>query len=273
MAAPLSPGVIPPYPLVYAHRGGRALAPENTVAAFDRGMQAGADGLELDVRLSRDGIPIVHHDPDLDRCTNGRGPVENFTAAELGRIDAGHHFDPDNGHPWRGRGVSIPTLAEVLHRFPHAAIIVEVKTYTADAARAVARCVLNAGVGERVCIGAFDVATLRALRAYAPAVATGAAQSEVRGALYRSWVGLRPWRPPYRAVHVPEVVGGTRVVTPRFIERLHAAGIVVQVWTVNDEPDMLRLLDWGIDGLITDRPDLAVHVRDRWVRTRGDTHP
>jgi glycerophosphoryl diester phosphodiesterase len=236
-------------------------------------MHAGADGLELDVRLSRDGIPMVHHDPDLDRCTNGRGPVYALTAAELAAIDAGHHFEPENGHPWRGRGVTIPSLDEVLRRFNLASIIIEVKTYTADAARAVATCVLDAGAGDRVVIGAFDAATLRAVRGFAPALATGAAQTEVRGALYRSWVGLRPWRPHYRAVHVPETVGRTRIVTPRFIDRLHAAGIPVQVWTVNEESDMVRLLDWGVDGLITDRPDLAVIVRDEWRRTRGPAHP
>jgi glycerophosphoryl diester phosphodiesterase len=189
-------------------------------------------------------------------------------------MDAGHHFDPANGHPWRGRGVTIPTLADVLRRFDRAAIIIEVKTYTADAARAVAKCVLEVGAGDRVVIGAFDVATVRAVRAFAPALDTGAAQTEVRGALYRSWVGLRPWWPRYRAVHVPETVGNTRIVTPRFISRLHAASVAVQVWTVNEEPDMIRLLDWGVDGLITDRPDLAVIVRNRWMQqTRGRTHP
>jgi glycerophosphoryl diester phosphodiesterase len=232
-------------------------------------MQTGADGLELDVRLSRDGIPIVHHDPDLDRCTDGRGPVEALTAAELARVDAGHHFDAGDGHRWRARGISIPTLDEVLRRYVRAAIIVEIKTYTVAAARAVARCVVDAGAADRVSIAAFDIVTQRAVRACAPSLATGAAQTEVRGALYRSWMGLRPWRPRYKALHVPETVGRTRIVTRRFVRHLHAAGIPVQVWTVNDEPDMLRLLDWGVDGLITDRPDLAVAVRDQWMRTRS----
>jgi glycerophosphoryl diester phosphodiesterase len=272
VAAPISPGVLPPHPLIYAHRGGCALAPENTIAAFDRGMEAGADGFELDVRVSRDGIPIVHHDPDLGRCTDGRGPIAALTAAELASIDAGHYFDPENGYPWRGRGIAIPTLEAVLRRFPNASIIAEVKTYTGDAARAVARSVIDAAAVDRVCIGGFDIATMRAVRAFAPELVTGAAQTEVRGALYRSWAGLRPWRPRYRAMHVPEAVGRTRIVTPRFIARLHAAGIPVQVWTVNEEPNMVRLLDWGVDGLISDRPDLAVVVRDRWMRTRAGIH-
>src|SRR5262245_1416540 len=103
-------------PLVFAHRGGCAIGPENTLAAFDRGVAAGADGLELDVRLSSDGIPVVHHDPNLDRTTNLSGPVANYTAEQLKRADAAYRFGSDHGHPLRGQGVGVPTLAEVLGR-------------------------------------------------------------------------------------------------------------------------------------------------------------
>jgi glycerophosphoryl diester phosphodiesterase len=266
--APLSPYVRPPHPLVFAHRGGRALAPENTIAAFDLGLQAGGDGLELDVRLSRDGIPVVHHDPELDRCTNGSGPIEHISAAELARLDAGHGFEPDRGHPWRGRGAVIPTLEEVLRRYATVPIIVEVKTYTAQAAQAVVQCVLAAGAETRVCIGAFDLATLRSVRALAPGLATGAAQAEVRCAMLSARVGVSPWWRRYRAVQVPETVGTMRVVTRRFVERLNAVGVPVQVWTVNEAADMVRLFEWGVAGLITDRPDVAVAVRDGWLRQR-----
>lgn len=270
MTAPVSPGIRPPRPLVFAHRGGRALAPENTVAAFDRGLAAGADALELDVRLTRDGVPVVHHDADLDRCTSGTGPIERLTAADLAAVDAGHRFDPEGNHPWRGRGVVVPTLDEVLRRYPGAPMIVELKTYTPEAARAVVRAVREAGAAARVCVSAFHLATVRTVRALAPELATGAAQAEVRWALYGARVGLRPWWHRYAAVQVPEASGLHRIVSRRFIERLHAAGVPVQVWTVNEEADMRRLLDWGVDGLITDRPDLAVAVRDGWARQR---HP
>lgn len=255
---------------MFAHRGGSALAPENTIAAFDHGLAAGADGLELDVHLSRDGIPVVHHDDELDRCTDRTGRIESFTAADLAAVDAGHRFESDGTHPWRGRGVAVPTLDLVLQRYPEVPLIVEIKTHTADAARVVARAVLDAGAGGRVCIGGFDPATLRAVRAAAPGLATGAMRTEVRRALYLARIGLRPWRPRYRAMQVPETYGRTRIVTPRFVSRMHAAGVAVHVWTVNDEADMVRLLVWGVDALITDRPDLAVSVRDRWCRAR---HP
>ncbi len=266
----VSASALPPRPLVFAHRGGRALAPENTIVAFDRGLQAGADGLELDVHLSRDGVPVVHHDDHLDRCTDRAGRIETFTAADLAATDAGHGWQFEGGYPWRGRGVSVPTLAAVLERYREVPLIVEIKTYTREAAHAVVRSVIDADATDRVCVGSFDQSTLRAVRALAPALATGAGHLEVRWALYASWFGLRPWRPRYRAMHVPETAGRTRVVSSRFVGRLHAAGVPVQVWTVNDEEDMVRLLDWGVDGLITDRPDLAVAVRDRWLRAR---HP
>src|SRR5690349_2278871 len=104
-------------PLVFAHRGGCAIGPENTIAAFDRGLAAGADGLELDVRLSADGVPVVHHDPYLDRTCNATGPLSALTAAELQRVDAAFHYAERGEFVLRGQSVGIPTLAEVLDRY------------------------------------------------------------------------------------------------------------------------------------------------------------
>ncbi|MDA1185518.1 MAG: glycerophosphodiester phosphodiesterase family protein, partial [Acidobacteria bacterium] len=105
-------------PLVFAHRGGSALGPENTLAAFDLGMRAGADGLELDVHLSADGVPVVHHDATLDRTTSASGPVVAHTAADLARVDAGYRFAGRGEFPFRGQGVGIPSLSDVLRKYP-----------------------------------------------------------------------------------------------------------------------------------------------------------
>src|SRR3954468_24458086 len=99
-------------PQVFAHRGGCSLGPENTIAAFDLGMAAGADGLELDVHLSSDGVVVVHHDETLDRTTDGTGVLARLTAAELARVDAGCRFVADGAHPFRHQGVGIPTLSD-----------------------------------------------------------------------------------------------------------------------------------------------------------------
>src|SRR5687768_8028886 len=118
--------------LVFAHRGGCALGPENTIAAFDRGLAAGADGLELDVHLSADGVVVVCHDDTLERTTSGRGPVGARTAAELAAVDAGCRFSDGRGsYPFRDRGVGVPALREVLRRYPGVPIIVEMKVDSA----------------------------------------------------------------------------------------------------------------------------------------------
>lgn len=245
-------------PLVFAHRGGAGLAPENTVAAFDRALAEGADGLELDVRLSRDAVPVVHHDRTLERTTNLRGAVSSFTAEELARADAGHHFARGDARPFRGLGIGIPTLASVLARYPDLRLIVEMKGNSPDLARAVVDLVRRTGAVERVCLGSLSRGVVRAARALEPAVATSAAREEVRWALYRSWCRWPVSRVPYAGYQIPERFGGTRIVSPLFVEGAHRSNLQVQVWTVDAESDARRLLQWGVDGLITDRPDVIV---------------
>ena len=245
-------------PLVFAHRGGSALAPENTLAAFDNGLALGANGLELDVHFSRDGIVVVHHDDMLERTTNLQGPVAERTAGELSRADAGFFFRDRRGFPFRGRGIGVPTLADVLFKYRDVRIILELKGPGVELARATVETVRAAGAIDRVCLGAFSARVLRAARAFEPALATSASASDVRWALYRSWFRLPISRVRYAGYQIPEWAGRTHVVTPRFIEAAHRAGLGVQVWTVDDPADATRLLAWGVDALITDRPDLMV---------------
>jgi glycerophosphoryl diester phosphodiesterase len=252
-----------PRPLVFAHRGGSALAPENTLAAFDNGLALGADGLELDVHLSRDGVVVVHHDRLLDRTTDLRGPIAERTADELSRADAGFAFRAGDGFPFRGRGIGVPTLAHVLGRHRDARIIIELKANSAHLARATLDTVRAAGAIDRVCLSSFGWRVLRFVRTAESAVATSASREEVRWALYRSWCRWPVSRVPYGGYQVPEWVARTRVVSPRFIETAHRAGLGVQVWTVDDEEDARRLLGWGVDALITDRPDVIVPVARR----------
>jgi len=246
--------------LVFAHRGGGALAPENTLAAFEHGLSLGADGLELDVRLSRDAVVVVHHDRSLERTTNLRGAVAEFTAGELARADAGHHFRRGDAFPFRGLGIGVPTLAEVLARYADVPIVIELKMNNVALAVATIEAVGRAGAVDRVCLGSFGLRVLRAARRLAPAIATSAAREEVRWALYRSWVRWPVSRVAYAGYQVPEHAGRTRVVSPRFVDEAHRLGLGVQVWTVNKENDARRLLDWGVDALITDRPDVIVPV-------------
>ena len=256
-------------PLVFAHRGGCALGPENTIAAFDAGLAAGADGLELDVHLSADGILVVHHDATLDRTTSARGPVSARTAAELRRIAADRQFAPSS--PRRvsrevDPAVCIPTLSSVLARYPNIPVIIEMKVDSDEMGLALAREVQAAGAVARVCAAGFGLRSLRAARRALPQMASSASQPEVRLALYRSWVRWPVKRVPYQGYQVPEHAGATRIVSPRFIRDAHDAGLKIQIWTVDEETDMRRFLGWGADALISNRPDVAVRIRDEFLR-------
>jgi glycerophosphoryl diester phosphodiesterase len=226
-------------PLVFAHRGGSALAPENTIEAFDNAVVLGVDGLELDVHASGDGVVVVHHDRTLDRTTALGGPIAARTAAELSRA-------------------RVPTLNDVLTRYRDARIIVEMKVNRAAFAASVVDVVRSADAVDRVCLGSFGLRVLRAARRLEPRIATSAARAEVRWALYRSWCRWPVRRVAYAGYQIPELAGRTRVVSPRFVADAHRAGLGVQVWTVDAKDDAERLLSWGVDALITDRPDIMV---------------
>lgn len=259
-----------PRPLVFAHRGGCALGPENTIAAFDLGVAAGADGLECDVHLSSDGVAVVFHDDLLDRTTNRQGPLAALTAAELARVDAGCRFrDAQGREPFAGQNVGIPTLREVLRRYPDRRVIVEMKVDSAEMGEAVVAEIQAADAIERVCAAGYGAQSIAAVRARLPMLATSACHSEVRWALYRSWAGVPARTARYGGYQVPEHAGRLRVVSPRFLRQAHRAGLRVQVWTVDEDADMRRLLEWGVDGLISNRPGAAVTARDAFVARRA----
>jgi glycerophosphoryl diester phosphodiesterase len=261
----------PNRPLAFAHRGGSALRPENTIEAFDHGLSFGADGLELDVHLSRDGVVVVHHDATLERTTNATGPVSALTADELARVDAGYRFTPapaagEPAFPFRGRGLGIPTFRAVLQRYPRTRLIVELKTGEVELARRTVDLIREADAVDRVALGSFYWQGLNAARKYEPRLATGAAREETRWALYRSRVRWPIRRPKYTELQVPVRAGSTTIVTPHFIAHMHRAGLPVRIWTIDDPAEMEQLLSWGADSIISDRPDLAVDVVARWRR-------
>jgi len=252
--------MIPGVPIVYAHRGGSKLRPENTLLAFDHGLALGADGLEFDVHLSRDGVVVVHHDRTLNRTTSGTGPLAALTAAELSRLDAGAHFPG-----FAGAAGGVQALRDVLRRYPSARMIIELKLNDPVLARKTIDEVRAADAVDRVALGSFGTRVLRAARAYEPRIATGSSKEETRLFLYRSWVRWPLRHPAYREFQVPELAGRTRVVSPRFVRYAHQANCAVKVWTVDEESDIRRLLSWGVDAIISDRPDIAVRV----VRGQG----
>lgn len=247
-------------PLLIAHRGGAALYPENTLYAFTRAHSLWqADMLELDVRASADGHCVVIHDDTVDRTTNGTGAVASMTLAELRALDAAWHFTRDGGRtfPLRGRGVAIPTFDEVLRALPAMPITVEVKTGAAQ--RPLFDAIRAARAGARViAAGAFE-ADRTLFHEWTGALSASTEQGKRFYKLHR--LGLGRWaRLGAHVAQSPEEWDGRRIVTPRFVRDVHRAGAHLHVWTVNEVADMERLLDWDVDGLVTDRPDRLARV-------------
>jgi len=253
-------------PMLVAHRGGSKVVPENTVEGFRQAVDVwGADMLEMDVHVTRDGVPVVIHDPTVDRTTDGTGAVGDLTLGELRAFDAGYRFtDPSGRSNWRGKGVRVPTLDEVLETFRGVWINLESKT--AAAAGPLVDAVRRHGAEGRVLVAAEYERWRRGAVGYGGP--WGASRHHVLA--FRALCalpGTAGYTPGADVFQVPESWKGFRIVTRRFIEQAHQKNIPVQVWTVDDPSDMVRLLELGVDGIQTDRPDLLARVlHEGWGR-------
>ncbi|MEX0979671.1 MAG: glycerophosphodiester phosphodiesterase [Gemmatimonadota bacterium] len=246
-------------PLLIAHRGGARLGPENTMAAFRQAVgEWGADMLEMDVRATSDGRIVVIHDDTVDRTCDGAGRVEDLSWDALRELDAGHHFRDLSGEcSFRGRGVNVPLLDEVLETFPHVRINVEAKA--PSAAPGLVRVIRRHAAEHRVLMAATEEEARGSRHGYPGP--TSASRRQIRTFLVLHRLPLAAlYTPRTDALQVPEVWQGTRVVSPRFVRAAHARNIPVHVWTVDDRESMHRLLDWGVDGIQTDRPDVLSAV-------------
>lgn len=245
-------------PRVLAHRGLALGAPENTLLAFAKAITIGVTHIETDVHASRDGIAVISHDPELSRLVGRETRVNELSLAELERIELG-----------AGQGFS--SLAAALDGFPETRFNIDVKS--ADAVEATIDAVRAVGATSRVLVTSFSerrrAATVRGL----PGVATSASAAVFGAALVAGKLGLSPVvrlaLKNVDAVQIPERAAGLSTVTPHQLRVLHSAGVEVHVWTINDVASMTRLLDLGVDGLVTDRADLALEL----LRSRAVNHP
>jgi glycerophosphoryl diester phosphodiesterase len=260
-----------PAPWVVAHRGGAALAPENTLEAFRRARALGVDVLEMDLRVTADGAFAVIHDPTVDRTTNGHGRVVEMTLDELQSLDAGARFGDEGGNtPFAGRGIRVPAFGEVLRHFPDIRFNVEMKEFTTDQARALCALLRGHDSTGRVLVSSFPHEPMEAFREACPEVPTGATRREVVvfDLLHRAGLG-RVFRSPALTLQVPLRFRGREVLTPTLVERARASRRPVQAWIVNDEAEMTRCLDLGVQAIITDRPDRLLALLRRRPRGPG----
>jgi glycerophosphoryl diester phosphodiesterase len=234
---------------VFAHRGFALEAPENTLLAFAHALALGITHLETDVHASADGVAMIAHDPVLDRVADQQGRVEALTVRELAKLNLGH-----DQH--------MPTLTEALEAFPEARFNIDLKA--SEAVVPAVKAIREAGAQDRVLLTSFSESRRRRAVSLLPGVATSASGPRFATALVASVVrggpAVQSALRGLHAVQIPVRALGLTTVTPARIRAFHAAGVEVHVWTINDATQMRELLALGVDGLVTDRADLALEV-------------
>ena len=245
------------HPIRLAHRGSRILWPENTLAAFQGALDMGYRYLEIDVQMTHDGTVIVFHDPHLDRVTNGTGPVSEWLWEDVRRLDAAWSFSRAHGTPLRGSGVTVPSLDELFATFPEMHVNVDLKGPRME--WAVAELIRRHNREERTLIGSFrDHRLARFRRVTRGNVATSAGPVRAVAMWAASRVGATTSGPEV-AYQVPFEHPALRL-DQKYVDAIHATRAHVHVWTVNDAVTMHRMLDMGVDGIVTDRPDVLNDV-------------
>ena len=250
-------------PLVMAHRGGAGLWPENTMHSFERAVDLGVDVLETEIHSTADNILVLMHDSTVDRTTNGSGPISAFTFEELKRLDAGYNWSADGGQtfPFRGSGITVPTLEEVFTAFPTVRINIDIKQEKPSLLRSLCKTIRTFDMVDRVMVASFSSKVLKAFRQVCPEVATSAGTGEVALFYGMNLVFLGGvYRSAFQAFQIPEYRSGLRVLTKRFVKTAHGLNLAVHVWTINETTDMQRLLDLGVDGIFTDYPDRLISL-------------
>lgn len=250
-------------PMVIAHQGGEGLRPSNTLLAFDNAVALGVDVLETDVHSTRDGVLVLIHDDTVDRTTDGAGRVNDLTLEEIKQLDAGNYWTNDDGqtYPYRGQGVRIPTLEEILTAHPQMRFNIEIKQREPSIANSLCETLRRHGLTERTLVASFHGQAMTEFRAACPEVATSMVEDEIRPFYILNLLFLGGlFNPPGEAFQVPEYSGERHVLTPRFVRAAQDNGIAIHPWTIDDPADIRRFVDMGVDGIITDRPDVMLQV-------------
>ena len=253
-------------PLVMAHRGGRGLWPENTLYAFERAVEMGVDVLEMDIHTTADGAMVVMHDDTVDRTTNGSGPILSFTLDELKGLDAGYTWTPDDGQtfPYRGQGITVPTVEEVFAAFPGVPLNIEIKQEEPSMVATFCQLIRYHDLVDQVLVASFHEETMAEFRATCPEVATSTGTTETVLLFALSRLFLEgTYGAPAEAAQVPEYRSGLHVLAPRFVDAAQNRNLEVHAWTINEEDDLQRMIALGVDGIITDYPDRLLTLLGR----------
>jgi glycerophosphoryl diester phosphodiesterase len=254
--------------MVIAHQGGEWLRPSNTLVAFDHAVGLGVDVLEMDIHQTQDGVIVLMHDATVDRTTDGSGAIKEMSFAEIRALDAGHYWTDDDGatYPYRGQGIQVPTLEELFQRYPDMRMNIEIKQETPSMVRPFCQLLRDYNREESTLVATFHQSTVEEFREVCPNVITSMVEPEIQLFFGLNAVGLGAlFQAPGTAFQVPRtsslpLIGEVDVITERFVRVAHSHNIQVHAWTINDPAEMERLIALGVDGIITDRPDLLLEV-------------
>lgn len=242
--------------MIIAHRGSRELWPENTMESFSGAVDLGIEHIETDIHASSDGTVFCFHDHTVNRTTNGNGEFSALTGREIGRLDAGYRHWTGESHGYRSRGITVPTFEEVAVTFPDVRIVVDLKHDLV--VEPFAKLVDRLGIGERIVVGSFSDDRLELFRT----LTMGRIATSTGAVLSRQWLisSRFGWRGAgdAGALQLPLQMRGLKVVDEKLVAAAHDAGLQVHAWTVNDPVQAQALLEIGVDGLVTDRPDLML---------------
>lgn len=253
-------------PLVIAHQGGDGIWPGDTMYAFEKAVEIGADVLEMDAHITKDRQIVLMHDETVDETTNGTGLIEDLTLAELKQLDAAYKWtkDENKAFPYRGQGIQVPTLDEVFQKFPQMRYVIEIKLTENPIHKPLCDLIWKYNMQDKVMVASFHDEAMHNFREACPEVATSASRTEVRnfvllgkaflsGLIAPKSQSIQPPYDPKESLNIP-------IMTERFVREAHAKNIKVEPWTVNDPELMKQYIEWGVDGIITDRPDLMIEV-------------
>jgi len=254
------------YPLIIAHQGGDDLWPGDTLFALEQAAALGVDVLEMDLHITNDGVLVVMHDETVDNTTDGTGTIEAMTLGEIKQLDAGYDWSPDDGvtHPYRNQGISVPTLEEIFQAFPNYRMTIEIKKTENSMSKPFCNLIRQYNMQDKILVASFHDERMEEFRQDCPEVATSSARQETTTFVLLSKVYLgRLYSPKFQALQVPEESSGITVMTPSFVRAAHERGLRVEPWTIDDPEQMQLYIEWGVDGIMTDRPDLLMEVLER----------
>ena len=258
------------YLIVFAHRGDSGNYPENTMLSFSQAAAYDIDALETDIHLTADGEIVVFHDETVDRTTNGSGYLREKTLAELQKLDAGYWWTDDDGatYPFRGQGLQIATLEEMFVAFPEMWINIDIKHHDEKIINPFIKLIRDHNMSKNLLVGSFDTKILKLFREKCPEVVTAASLTEVFWFFLLSKLHLtKLYRGKSPAFQIPETqkfLGlEIHLVDRKFVTAAHDKNVAVHVWTVNEVADMQRLIDLGVDGLMSDYPRRVLNLIGR----------